>query len=123
MLNLNCQLRCNFKYLITFAIIFKTTAAFTVATFVVSSCIVTGFTAFPDFRSKGVRVTFQAGFNRALSLLFIPKIIRAIVAIAHVTKFAVRKTIAITERKILYKFIFKSKHKKIVINFASINYF
>lgn len=89
------------KYLITFAIILKTTTTFTIAAFVVSPYIITSLTTFSNFRTEGIRIAFKTGFNRALSLLLVPKIVRAIVAVAHMTKLAIRKTIAITKTKIL----------------------
>lgn len=64
-----------------------------------SPYVVAGLTTLPDFRTKGVRIALQTGFNRALPLLLVSKIVRAVVAIAHVTEFAVREAIAVTVQR------------------------
>lgn len=94
-----------------------------------SSYIITSLTTFSYFRTEGVRIAFKTGFNRALSLLLVPKIVRAIVAVAHVTKFAIRKTIAIATTKKLLASILLKRHIyrlkefiiKVVINFTKDN--
>lgn len=64
-----------------------------------SAYIVASLAAFTDFRAKSIWIALQAGFDGPLPLFFIPKIVRAIIAVAHVTELSVRETVAISARK------------------------